>query len=71
MGEYNPYEISEFVWDVLQVYIKHGYGECKLYDTTFFNCGLTDESAVLTLNEFAERAIDYEGEPYKDRDLSE
>ena len=71
MGEYNPYEIDNFTWEVLQVYIKYGYGGFKLYDTTFFNCGLTDETAVLTLDEYAERVVDYEGNLYKDKDLSE
>ena len=37
MGEWNPLKIDDFTWDVLKVYIKHGYGDCKLYNTTFFS----------------------------------
>ena len=32
MGEWNPLKIDDFTWDVLKVYIKHGYGDCKLYN---------------------------------------
>ena len=35
MGEWNPLKIDDFTWDVLKVYIKHGYGDYKLYNTTF------------------------------------
>ena len=36
MGEWNPYRLNDFEWEVLQLYIKYGYGEAKLYNTTFF-----------------------------------
>lgn len=70
MGERNPYILSEFEWEVLKLYIKYGYGDFKLYDTTFFNCSLTDETVLLTLKEFAENAVDYDDFPWEYKDLS-
>lgn len=71
MGEYNPFAISEFDWEVLKLYIKYGYGEFKLYNTSFFTASLTDESVLMTLNEFADKVTDYNGIPYKNKDLLE
>lgn len=62
MGEWNPYRLNDFEWEVLQAYIKYGYGEAKLYNTTFFSCNMTDETVCLTLNQFAEKAVDWEDE---------
>lgn len=62
MGEWTPYTLSEFEWDVLQLYLKHGYGDVKLYNASFFVSSLTDETVMLTLQEFAERATNpYDG----------
>lgn len=61
MGEWNPFEMDEFTWNVLQEYLKAGYGETKIYDTTFFSCHLTDETVCMTLYEFAINAVDYDG----------
>lgn len=60
MGEWNPYRLNDFEWEVLQLYIKYGYGEAKLYNTTFFSCNMADETVCLTLNQLAEKAVDYE-----------
>ena len=60
MGEWNPLKLDDFTWDVLKVYIKHGYGGCKLYNTTFFSCQLSDETVCMTLQEFYDKAVDYE-----------
>ena len=60
MGEWNPLKIDDFTWDVLKVYIKHGYGDYKLYNTTFFSCQLSDETVCMTLQEFYDKAVDYE-----------
>ena len=60
MGEWNPLKIDDFTWDVLKVYIKHGYGDCKLYNTTFFSCQFSDETVCMTLQEFYDKAVDYE-----------
>lgn len=62
MGEFNPFELDEFSWDMLNVYLKHGYGNVKLYDTTSFSCHFSDETVCMTLQEFHDRAVDYEGE---------
>ena len=62
MNEWSPFEINEFEWDVLKTYIKHGYGYCKLYSTTFFSTNLTDETACMSLIEFYEKAVNFEGE---------
>lgn len=68
MGEWNPLELDEFTWDVLKVYIKHGYGDCKLYNTTFFNCQLSDETVCMTLQEFYDKAVDYEDNLWREKD---
>ena len=70
MGEYNPFRISEFEWEVLNVYIKHGYGCFKMYDTLFFRNGLTDETVLMTLEEYADRAIDYDDTLWKHKELN-
>lgn len=71
MGEYNPFEIDKLTWDIIQVYIKHGYGDMKLYNLTLFHSGLTDETACMTLNEFSEKAVDYiDGILWKERDVN-
>ena len=62
MGDWNPFMLDEFEWDVLTTYIKHGWGNLKLYNTTFFSCQLTDETACMTLDDFSKKAIDYNGE---------
>ena len=68
MGEWNPLKIDDFTWDVLKVYIKHGYGDYKLYNTTFFNCQLSDETVYMTLQEFYNKAVDYEDNLWSEKD---
>ena len=68
MGEWSPLELDDFAWDVLKAYIKHGYGDFKLYDTTFFSCHLSDETVCMTLHEFYDKAIDYEGNLWCEKD---
>ena len=68
MGEWNPLKIDDFTWDVLKVYIKHGYGDYKLYNTTFFSCQLSDETVCMTLQEFYDKAVDYEGNFWSEKD---
>lgn len=67
MGEWNPYRLNDFEWEVLEVYLKHGYGDCKLYNTLFFCANLNDETALLTLAEFAEKAVDWEDLRWMDK----
>ena len=69
MGEWNPLKIDDFTWDVLKVYIKHGYGDYKLYNTTFFSCQLSDETVCMTLQEFYDKAVDYEDNLWSEKDL--
>ena len=65
MGEeFNPYIIGEFEWDVLKAYIKHGYGNMPLYSTTFFSCNMTNETALITLQEFYDKVVDYDDFPW-------
>ena len=73
MMEWSEYILDEFSWEVLKLYIKHGYGDFKLYNTTFFSCNLSDETACMTLKEFAENAIDNDDFPwvYKDSEFME
>ena len=68
MGEWNPLKLDDFTWDVLKVYIKHGYGDCKFYDTTFFSCQLSDETACMTLQELYNKAVDYEDNLWREKD---
>ena len=68
MGEWNPLKIDDFTWDVLKVYIKHGYGDYKLYNTTFFSCQLSDETVCMTLQEFYDKAVDYEDNLWSEKD---
>ena len=68
MGEWNPLKIDDFTWDVLKVYIKHGYGDYKLYNTTFFSCQLSDETVCMTLQEFYDKAVDYEDNIWSEKD---
>ena len=68
MGEWNPLKLDDFTWDVLKVYIKHGYGDCKLYNTTFFSCQLSDETVCMTLQEFYNKAVDYEDNLWSEKD---
>ena len=69
MGDWNPLKIDDFTWDVLKVYIKHGYGDYKLYNTTFFSCQLSDETVCMTLQEFYDKAVDYEDNLWSEKDL--
>lgn len=62
MDEWNPFEIDEFSWDLLKVYMKHGYGAYRLYHTSAFSASLNDETAMLTIQEFYDRAVDYNGQ---------
>ena len=68
MDEWNPLKIDDFTWDVLKVYIKHGYGDYKLYNTTFFSCQLSDETVCMTLQEFYDKAVDYEDNLWSEKD---
>lgn len=63
MGEdWNPFELDAFSWDLLKAYMKHGYGSVRLYHTSAFSTSLNDETAMLTIEEFYNRAVDYNGQ---------
>lgn len=66
MGEWNPLEFDEFAWDVLKMYIKHGYGEAKLYGTTFFSCHMSETTVLMTLDEIYEHAVNHEGKLWRE-----
>lgn len=57
MGEGNFYCLDDLSFDVLKCYINYGYGDFKLYQTTFFQIH-NDEMALLTLNELYEKAVE-------------
>ena len=57
MEEWNPFKISPMDKKILDIFIKYGYGYLKMYDSTYFRCNLSDETACLTLSEFAEKSI--------------
>ena len=57
MGEWNPFQITQMDKEILDVFIKYGFGCMKMYDSTYFTTQLSDETACLTLEEFAEKCI--------------
>ena len=58
MGEDNSiYYLDDFSFDVLECYIKHGFGDVKLYQTNFFII-YSDEIACMTLAQFYEKALE-------------
>lgn len=58
----NPYDVSDLAYDVLQVYLDHGYGKNKIYETLFFsNLYQNNDSICLTLNEFKEKIDEFRG----------
>ena len=69
MGEWSPYMLNEFEWEVLKLYIKHGHGDVKLYNTSFFTSSLTDETVLMTLQEFSDKAISYDGKFWNDKEV--
>ena len=70
MGEHSYYFLDDFEWEILQLYIKYGYGKAKLYSTSFFQC-LNDDTVLLTLEEYAERVADVNGKRWIDKVDSE
>lgn len=56
MEEWNPFKISKMDKEILDIFIKYGMGFMKMYDSTYFH-SLSDETACLTLEEFAEKCI--------------
>ena len=64
MGEWSPFRLSEFEWEMLKLYLKFGYGEIKLYNVTPLQSSLTDETVLMTLQEFADKAVDYDDFPW-------
>lgn len=68
MGEWSPFTLGDFEWEVLKLYLKYGYGDVKLYNTSFFTSSLTDETVCMTLQEFADKAVDYNGSSWRSND---
>jgi hypothetical protein len=60
MCEFNPFKVSELIWDIIQVYLNHGFENVQLYDLIILAPHYTDETVCMTLGEFAEKAIDYD-----------
>lgn len=57
MEEWNPFRISKMDKEILDIFLKYGFGDMKMYQSSYFTCQLSDETACLTLEEFAERCI--------------
>lgn len=53
MGDWDPYELSDFEYAVLKLYLDYGYGEEWLFDTPFFSSHFTRENVQMTLRQFA------------------
>lgn len=50
MEEWSPYDLDDFSYEILKIYIKYGYGIFKMYNQTFLE--INDETAMLTIEEF-------------------
>lgn len=57
MGEWSPFELDIFEYEVLQLHLKYGLGYIKMYRSSFFKGKATDETALMTLEEFAKKAF--------------
>lgn len=58
MGEdYNVYYLDDFSFDVLECYIRHGFGDMKIWQTTFFTID-NDEMACMTLAQYYEKVLE-------------
>lgn len=56
MGKWNAFKITKMNKEILDTYLKYGYGFLKMYDATYFT-NLSNETACLTLEEFSEKCI--------------
>lgn len=57
MEEWSPYRISKMDKEILDIFIKYGLGFMKMYNSTYFTTNLSDETACLTLEEFANKCV--------------
>lgn len=58
MGEdYNFYYLDDFSFDVLECYIRHGFGNAKIWQTSFFTI-YSDEMACMTLTQYYEKVVE-------------
>ena len=68
MGEdYNIYYLDDFSFDVLECYIKHGFGNAKIWQTNFFIMD-SDEMACMTLAQFYEKVLEARNSEKEDDD---
>lgn len=51
MGEWNPFRISKMDKEILDIFLKYGFGDMKMYQSSYFTCQLSDETACLTLED--------------------
>lgn len=57
--EYSPYDVDDMTIAFLEVYIKFGYGDYKLYETWLY---ITDDTAMLTIQEYYNKIMKYKKE---------
>lgn len=57
--EYSPYNVDDMTIAFLEVYIKFGYGDNRLYETWLV---LTDDTAMLTIQEYYNKIMEYKKE---------
>lgn len=60
MEKWNAFKITKMDKEVLDIYLKHGFGFVKMYDASYFT-NLSDETACLTLKEFADKCVVLDG----------
>ena len=60
----SEFDVGDFTFAVLEVHIKYGYGNIKIYESTFFNA-YSDDVAIMTLSEYYEEIKKYR-EEHKD-----
>ena len=59
MVEWSPYELTDFEYEVLRLYLKHGYQYEFLFDVPFFNTHYTRETVLMNLRQFANHVNKY------------
>ena len=54
-GEENSFAVDDFCKDIINVYLKHGYGDEKLYSILFTHTYINEDTRFLTIQEFFDK----------------
>lgn len=58
---WSPYDVDDFTFDILAVYIRHGFRKMKMYEQNYISIP-TDEVALMTIEEYWNKVQDYRGD---------